>query len=171
MSSDHIQYTAPASLDWVKKIFALLSNAGLKPIESPTRGLDHGAWVPLLHLFPHADIPVIQVSLSTRVPMKEHLVLGRALGTLRRQGVLILGSGNLTHNLQKVQFSNRFGEPESWAKEFDQWACEKLEAFDLDALADYVSKAPSPRQAHPTDDHYTPLLVAAAAAGEAGVPE
>ncbi len=166
-----VQYPAPPAPELGKEVFSLLKQAGVKPIESPSRGLDHGAWVPLLHMFPEADIPVLQVSIGTRVPMAEHIALGKALAPLRSQGVLILGSGNLTHNLRIVNFADRYGEPESWAREFDQWAAEKLESFDLEALARYASEAPGARQAHPTDDHYTPLLVAAAAAGGAGKPK
>lgn len=165
-----VQYSAPPAPELGKDAFSLLKEAGLKPITSPTRGLDHGAWVPLLHMFPGADIPVLEVSIGTRVPMEEHLALGRALAPLRAEGIFILGSGNLTHNLGRVSFGDRYGHVEPWAKEFDQWAAEKLEAFDLEALSRYTAEAPSARQAHPTDDHYTPLLAAAAAAGVAGKP-
>jgi len=160
-----VQYPAPPAPDLGQRVFSLLTFAGLKPIESPSRGLDHGAWVPLLHMFPNADIPVLQVSIGTRVPMAEHLALGRALAPLRAEGVFILGSGNLTHNLRRVNFADRYGDPEDWAKEFDDWAVQKLDAFDLEAMAHYATEAPSAHQAHPSDDHYTPLLAAAASAG------
>lgn len=165
-----LHYPAPPAPELGQEVFSLLNRAGLKPIKSPSRGLDHGAWVPLLHLFPKADIPVLQVSIGTRMPMEEHLALGRALAPLRSQGVFILGSGNMAHNLGKVDFTDRYGHVETWTREFDQWAAEKLESFDLDALARYATEAPTARLAHPTDDHYTPLLVAAAAAGVAGKP-
>jgi 4,5-DOPA dioxygenase extradiol len=165
-----IQYPSPSAAPLGREVFRLLAEAGLKPIESPTRGLDHGAWVPLRHLFPEADIPVLQVSLGTRVDMEEHLALGRALAPLRSRGVFLLGSGNLTHNLRRVNFAGRYGEPESWAREFDRWAAERLAAFDLPALARYALEAPEARRAHPTDDHYTPLLAAAAAASSGGKP-
>ena len=166
-----VQYPAPPAPELGKRVFSLLSSGGLNPIESPTRGLDHGAWVPLLHLFPQADIPVLQVSIGTRVPMEEHLALGRALAPLRAEGVFILASGNLTHNLRRFNFAGRNSPVESWASDFDQWATEKLDHFDLEALAHYATEAPAARTAHPTDDHYTPLLVAAAAAGVAGAQE
>lgn len=165
-----VQYPAPPAPQLGKRVFSLLSEAGLKPIESPTRGLDHGAWVPLLYLFPDADIPVLQVSIGSRVPMEEHLALGRALAPLRSEGVFILASGNLTHNLRRFNFGDRNSLVESWANDFDQWAAEKLEPFDLNALARYATEAPGARTAHPTDDHYTPLLVAAAAASVSGKP-
>jgi 4,5-DOPA dioxygenase extradiol len=166
----HVEYPAPPAPELGKKVFSLLSQEGLKPIESPTQGLDHGAWVPLVHMFPGADIPVLQVSIGTRVPMAGHLALGKALAPLRSEGILILGSGNLTHNLRIVNFADRYGEPETWARDFDGWAKEKLDSFDLESLVHYASQAPAARTAHPTDDHYTPLLVAAAAAGQAGKP-
>lgn len=166
-----VQYPAPSAPELGKRVFSLLSGAGLKPIESPTRGLDHGAWVPLSHLFPGADIPILQVSIGTRVPMQDHLALGRALAPLRSEGVFILGSGNMTHNLGKINFADRFGAPEAWAEEFDHWAKEKLDLFDLETLSRYATEAPAARMAHPTDDHYTPLLVAAAAASVAGKQE
>ncbi len=161
-----VKYSAPPAPDLGKTVFSLLSQAGLKPIESPSRGLDHGAWVPLVHMFPDADIPVLQVSIGTRVPMAEHIALGKTLAPLRSEGVFILGSGNITHNLRILNFADRYGDPEGWAVEFDGWAKEKLETFDLGALSRYATEAPSARTAHPTDDHYTPLLVAAAAAGK-----
>jgi 4,5-DOPA dioxygenase extradiol len=160
-----VKYPVPPAPELGKEVFSLLSQAGLKPIESPSRGLDHGAWVPLVHMFPDADIPVLQVSIGTRVPMAEHIALGKALAPLRSQGVFILGSGNITHNLRIVNFGDRYGETEAWALEFDEWAADKLGGFDLDSLSRYATEAPSARTAHPTDDHYTPLLVAAAAAG------
>lgn len=166
-----VRYPAPPAPGLGRGVFSLLSRAGLKPIESPSRGLDHGAWVPLVHMFPDADVPVLQVSIGTRVPMAEHIALGKALAPLRSEGVFILGSGNLTHNLRVVNFADRYGEPENWAVEFDRWVEEKLKISDGDALARYATEAPSARKAHPTDDHYTPLLVAAAAAGESQKPK
>jgi 4,5-DOPA dioxygenase extradiol len=163
-----VQYPAPPAPALGDRVFELLEKAGLKPIESRTRGLDHGAWVPLKHLFPKADIPVLQVSLSTRVPMAEHIALGRALAPLSGEGFLILGSGNITHNLRVLDFSDRYGEPEGWAKEFDDWVKERLDAMDLEGLSKYVTQAPEARRSHPTDDHFTPLLAAMAAAIASG---
>jgi 4,5-DOPA dioxygenase extradiol len=158
-----VKYPVPPAPELGREVFSLLSQAGLKPIESPSRGLDHGAWVPLVHMFPDADIPVLQVSIGTHVPMAEHIALGKTLAPLRSQGVFILGSGNITHNLRIVNFRDRYGKPETWAGEFDEWARENLENRDLEALSRYATEAPSARTAHPTDDHYTPLLVAMAA--------
>ncbi len=139
-----VKYSAPPAPELGEEVFALLSQAGLKPIESPSRGLDHGAWVPLVHMFPKADIPVLQVSMGTRVPMAEHIALGKILSPLRSEGVFILGSGNITHNLRIVNFGDRYGKPEAWALEFDGWAREKLENFDLDALIPIRHRKPPP---------------------------
>lgn len=163
-----VAYAAPAAPELGGRTKETLQKAGLKAIESPTRGLDHGAWVPLLHLFPKADIPVLQVSLATRVPMKEHLALGAALAPLREEGYFILGSGNITHNLRAVDFSARYGEPWEWAKDFDEWTRERLEARDLEGLSRWQQEAPEPHRAHPTDDHFTPLLAAFSAASASG---
>lgn len=159
-----VAYAPPAAPDLGKRTQELLQKAGLKAIESPTRGLDHGAWVPLLHLFPKADIPILQVSLATRVPMEDHITLGKALAPLSAEGFLILGSGNMTHNLRAVDFGNRYGEPWEWAKDFDDWAKERLDGMDLDGLSLWQKEAPEPHRAHPTDDHFTPLLAAMGAA-------
>ncbi len=165
-----VQYNAEASLELSKEVFGLLSGAGLKPIESRQRGLDHGAWVPLLHMFPQGDVPILEVSLGTRVPMGEHLALGRALAPLREQGVFILGSGNIAHNLRAANYGDREATPAGWAKAFDDWAVEQLTNFNLEALADYM-RAPGGHLSVPTDDHYTPFLVAASAASVAGTPK
>ncbi|HVZ79902.1 MAG TPA: class III extradiol ring-cleavage dioxygenase [bacterium] len=165
----HVAYAAPPAPDLGQRVKDLLHQAGLRAIESPTRGLDHGAWVPLLHLFPKADVPVLQVSLSTRVPMKEHLVLGAALAPLSAEGHFILGSGNITHNLRAVDFGNRYGDPWDWAKDFDEWAAGRLDALDLEGLALWQKEAPEPHRAQPTDDHFTPLLAALSAAKTAGL--
>ena len=166
-----VEYPAPPAPLLSKEVMHLLTKVGIKPGTNSDRGLDHGAWVPLMHMFPKADIPVLQISIGTNVPMGEHLNLGRLLTPLRSKGVFILASGNITHNLRVVNFADRYGEPEAWAKAFDQWCEGVLDRFELDSLADYQKVAPEARMAHPTDDHFTPLLVAAAAAGKEGKPE
>ncbi len=165
-----VQYNAAASPELSKTVFSLLSQAGLKPVEAHQRGLDHGAWAPLLHMYPQGDVPILQVSIGTRVPMAEHIALGKALAPLREQGVFILGSGNITHNLRLANYGHRDALPIGWAKDFDSWIAGHLQNFDLDALANYT-QAPGAHSSVPTDDHYTPLLVAAAAASVAGTPK
>ncbi len=164
------RYEAPGSAELSKEVFEALSAADLKPIESHQRGLDHGAWAPLIHLYPQADVPVIQVSIGTRVPAAEHIALGRALAPLREKGILIMGSGNITHNLRAANFGHREAPPVKWAKDFDDWVADKLVNFDLEALAHYT-QAPGARFAVPTDDHYSPLLIVAAAASVHGTPQ
>jgi len=165
-----VQYNVAGSADLSKTVFALLSQAGLKPIESHHRGLDHGAWAPLLHMYPLGNIPVVQVSIGYRVPMADHIALGRALAPLREQGVFILGSGNITHNLRVANYGHRDAPAIGWAKDFDGWVADHLQNFNLDALANYA-QAPGAHLSVPTDEHYTPLLVAAAAASVSGTPK
>jgi 4,5-DOPA dioxygenase extradiol len=162
-----LKYNPPAETSAVHRALELLRSAGLNPSAKSERGLDHGAWVPLMKMFPEADIPVFQVSLPAQAPLKETVALGKALAPLRDEGVFILGSGNVTHNLRQVHFENREAAPESWAKDFDAWVAETLEHFDLEKLTQYRT-APGGALSHPTDDHYIPLLAAAAAAGVQG---
>jgi len=165
-----VQYNAKASDELSQEVFSLLSRAGLKPVEAHQRGLDHGVWAHLLHMYPQGDVPILQVSIGTRVPMAEHIALGRALAPLRDQGIFILGSGNITHNLKLANYGHRDAPVVKWAEAFDNWVAYHLNHFDLDALANFT-QAPGAHLSVPTDDHYTPLLVAAAAASAAGTPE
>ncbi|PWB74582.1 MAG: dioxygenase, partial [Holophagae bacterium] len=121
--------------------------------------LDHGAYVPLVAMYPGADVPVLQVSMPVLDP-EQLFELGRALAPLRDEGVLVFGSGFLTHNMA---FAFRPGIP-AWAREFDAWAADALSRFDLDALKDFQARAPTARMALPTWEHYAPLLVALGAA-------
>ncbi len=165
-----VQYAPPAAVEEINKALELLRSAGFRPSPAPQRGLDHGAWVPLMKMFPNADIPAFQVSLPTRVPLSEHLALGRALAPLRDEGIFILGSGNVTHNLRQVNFADREAKPEAWAADFDAWAVKALNQFDLEQLTRY-REAPGGALSHPTDDHYIPLVAAAAAAEAQGTPK
>jgi 4,5-DOPA dioxygenase extradiol len=119
---------------------------------APERGWDHGVWVPLAHLVPGADVPVVQVSLPSRLPAERVVDLGRRLAPLRNDGVLILGSGGLVHNLGRLDWSER-SRPPTWALEFEDWARGVLAAGDLDALTAFRSKAPALELAHPTLEH------------------
>jgi 4,5-DOPA dioxygenase extradiol len=130
--------------------------------DEPTRGLDHGAYVPLVAMYPNADVPVLQVSLPGLDPAAL-FAAGRALAPLRAEGVLVFGSGFLTHNMH---YAFKPGIP-SWAREFDSWAADALTRFDVDALMDFQRRAPDPGLALPTWEHYAPVLVAAGAASDA----
>jgi 4,5-DOPA dioxygenase extradiol len=152
-------YPAPGAPGLAARVRELLRESGIATGENPERGLDHGAYVPLVAMFPDADVPVLQVSMPG-LDARELFALGRVLSPLRGEGVLIFGSGFLTHNMQ---YAFRPGTPD-WAREFDSWAEDALLRFDVDALVDFQSRAPAARMALPTWEHYAPLLVAAGAA-------
>jgi len=128
----------------------------------PARGFDHGAWVPMRHLRPGADLPVFQVSMPRRLDAAGAVALGRALAPLREEGVVIVGSGSMTHNLWEIQPPQ--SPPVAYAREFAAWVGARVLAGDLESLADYRARAPHAERAHPTEEHYLPLVVAAAAA-------
>ncbi|WP_448207701.1 DODA-type extradiol aromatic ring-opening family dioxygenase [Azospirillum sp. sgz302134] len=131
----------------------------------PSQGLDHGAWVPLMLMYPDADIPVAQLSVMPGRSAADHIALGRALAPLRREGVLILGSGGAVHNLGDFRFGERTEAP--WAKGFADWLDGVLTVGDADSVALWKVRCPEARLAHPTDEHFLPLPVAFGAAGEA----
>jgi 4,5-DOPA dioxygenase extradiol len=159
------QYAAPGAPALASRVRALLSAAG--PVhDEPGRGLDHGAYVPLVAMYPAADIPVLQLSLPTLEP-KALYALGKALAPLRDEGVLIIGSGFLTHNLRRVDWSGK-GPVPAWASDFDSWCADVLTRHDVDALFDYKKRAPGVDIALPTHEHFAPVAVAVGAAeGEA----
>lgn len=140
---------------------------GLPLFQHPRRGLDHGAWVPLKAMYPAADVPVLQLSLPTE-DGPELLSLGRRLATLRQQGVLVVGSGHMTHGLRYVDWHDPNSVP-SWSSEFDAWADEALQRGDLDELMAFRDRAPGMPYSHPTAEHFLPLLVAAGAAGDSAL--
>ncbi len=160
-----ISYPAPGSPDLAARAIALLEAAGLPTESDPARGLDHGAWSPLRLLFPAADVPVLELSLPAGPPDERHLEVGRAIAPLRAENVLIMGSGNLVHNLALADLSDEILPVAGWAEEFDDWVEERLLAWDLDALADPDTRSPGFLRAHPSPEHYTPLLVTCGAAG------
>lgn len=139
----------------------LLGAKGMAVADDPKRGLDHGAYVPLVAMYPNADVPVLQVSMPG-MDAPALFALGRALAPLRDEGVLVFGSGFLTHNMR---FAFQPGTP-TWAREFDAWTQDALSRFDVDALVDFQTRAPAARMALPTWEHYAPVLVAAGAAAD-----
>ena len=160
-----LRYPAPGAPELAARAGELLAAAGL-PVAYEERGLDHGAWVPLLLAWPEADIPVTQLSLQPARGPAHHAALGRALAPLRREGVLILASGNANHNLRALR---RSAEPPDWAVAFDDWLAEAAGRGDAEALGRFLEEAPQARLNHPSDEHFLPLLVAAGAAeGEPG---
>jgi 4,5-DOPA dioxygenase extradiol len=132
-------------------------------VQQPSRGLDHGAYVPLTVMYPEADVPVLQMSLPTMDPLKL-LDLGRRLAPLRDEGVLIIGSGFLTHGLPFLRDWTPNAKAPGWSKEFDAWAGEALARGDVDTLAAFHDKAPGMPYAHPTVEHFAPLFVTLGAA-------
>jgi 4,5-DOPA dioxygenase extradiol len=154
------QYPSPGAPELAARVRELLRQRGMDVADDPGRGLDHGAYVPLVAMYPDADIPVLQVSLPG-LDTKELFALGDALAPLRREGVLVFGSGFLTHNMR---YAFRPGIPQ-WARDFDAWAEDSLRRLDVDALLDFQARAPEARTALPTWEHFAPVLVAAGALG------
>lgn len=159
-----LRYPAPGAPQLAADIAARLSAAGLEPRLDPQRGLDHGAWVPLRLLYPQADIPVLQVSVQPALGPAHQLALGRALAPLRQDGVLLIGSGSITHNLHDWRNYDEAREA-PYVRPFTGWIEQKLQTDDVPALLDYRRQAPFAEQAHPTDEHLLPLHFAMGAAG------
>lgn len=162
-----IQYDAPGAPKVATRAAELLQHEGLTVKTSTTRGLDHGAWVPLSLMYPQADIPVAQISVVQGATAGEHLNIGRALSQLRDEGVLVIGSGSLTHNLHEFQGQDIDAPVPSWVTEFAAWMTERLEQNDSESLVNFYEEAPFAKRNHPTAEHILPLFVAMGAAGEA----
>lgn len=158
-----LSYPAPGHPALAQRTLDLLNDAGWQAQADLHRGLDHGAWVPLIHLLPQADVPVFQVSLPMQLDADTAWALGQTLAPLADQGVLIVGSGSLTHNL--YEFRSGHGREEAYAAEFAAWVREALEQGDRARLLRTLDDAPQAQRAHPTPEHFWPLLVAAGAAG------
>jgi 4,5-DOPA dioxygenase extradiol len=153
------KYPARGSPELAVRVRDLLGRKSISVADDPERGLDHGAYVPLVAMYPDAEIPVLQISMPALDP-KMLFALGRAIAPLRDEGVLVFGSGFLTHNMR---YAFRPGIP-PWAREFDEWAADALVRFDVDALQDFRRRAPAVQMALPTWEHFAPVLVAAGAA-------
>jgi 4,5-DOPA dioxygenase extradiol len=163
-SLHEIAYPAPGAPELAAEIVTLLRSAGVGAVADASRGLDHGAWVPLRWSFPDATVPVVQVSLPVPATSASLLALGRALAPLRRRGVLLLGSGGVVHNLRTVTLELDDAPAPRWAIDFDGWVRDRLGAMDIEALSDYLARAPHASLAVPTAEHFQPLLVALGAA-------
>ena len=155
------RYASPGAPGLAARVRGLLGSAGIDSADDPERGLDHGAYVPLVAMYPAADVPVLQMSMP-RLDAVELFELGRALAPLRDEGVLVFGSGFLTHNMN---YAFRPGIPQ-WALDFDGWAADALSRLDFEALVDFQKRAPAVRTALPTWEHYAPVLVAAGAVAD-----
>jgi 4,5-DOPA dioxygenase extradiol len=160
-----ISYPVDGHPELARRALALLDDAGWAPQPDERRGLDHGAWVPLRHLYPAADVPAFQVSLPSRLDGDSAWAFGTALAPLAAEGVLIVGSGSLTHNL--AEFRSGPGGNESYAGEFAAWVRDAVATGNSDRLRQTLGLAPHAQRAHPTTEHFWPLLVAAGAAASA----
>ena len=155
-----LQYPAPGAPGVAQRIRELVPTS----TDEPGRGLDHGAYIPLMCMYPAADVPVLQISLPSEDP-HELFAIGRALAPLRDEGVLLVGSGFLTHNLRAMGLR----DTPAWASDFDAWSADVISRHDHDALLDYKARAPGVREALPTHEHFVPLIVATGAAPEAQI--
>jgi 4,5-DOPA dioxygenase extradiol len=163
-----VTYDAPGAPELARSVAGLLAAGGETLHQDPRRGLDHGAYVPLVEMFPEADVPVLQLSMPTLEPHRL-FALGQRLAPLRDEGVLVIGSGFTTHNLRWFDPSaGRDATPPTASSEFDQWAAEAVGRGDVDAVLDFLAKAPAAREAHPRTEHWAPLYVALGAASAAG---
>ena len=163
-----VEYPAPGAPELAAAVRKLLHSPDHPINQEPARGLDHGAYVPLVEMYPQADIPVLQISMPTLDPC-ELLNIGRRLAPLRDQGVLIIGSGFSTHNLREIDPGAGFhAPPPAWSAEFDGWLNETLTAGDVDGLVDFKHKAPAAALAHPRTEHFAPLFVSLGAGVESG---
>ncbi len=163
-----LRYPAVGNVALANQVQGLLLAAGIDCASDAQRPYDHGAWVPLLHLFPKADIPVVQLSLPANDSPAQLIALGKALGSLREQGVLIIGSGSMTHNLSEFSHDRRANVlgnvAEPYAIEFARWVENALSSGNTEALLNYRTLSPHAVRAHPTDEHFVPLYFALGAA-------
>lgn len=161
-----VQYPAPGNPDLAAQVVQLLKADGLPAQLDSQRPFDHGTWVPLSLMYPQADIPVVQLSLPSRQGPALQTRIGHALASLREQGVLLIGSGSITHNLRELDWHAGPESVEPWAKAFRDWMIEKLAANDEPALHDYRHQAPHAVRSHPSDEHLLPLYFARGAGGD-----
>ncbi|BAO63696.1 MULTISPECIES: class III extradiol ring-cleavage dioxygenase [Pseudomonas] len=164
-----VQYPAPGDPELAAQVVELLQAEGLPAQLDSQRPFDHGTWVPLSLMYPQADIPVVQLSLPSRLGPALQTRIGHALASLREQGVLLIGSGSITHNLRDLDWHAGPESVEPWAKAFRDWMIDKLAADDQAALHDYRQQAPNAVRSHPSDEHLLPLYFARGAGGEFSV--
>lgn len=162
-----VQYPAPGAPELATQVSRLLA-ADHQVAQDPTRGLDHGAYVPLVEMYAEADVPVLQISMPTLDP-RTLFDVGRRLAPLRDQGVLIVGSGFSTHNLREMNWhAGPDAAAPSWSSEFDDWLDQAIEALDVDRLLNFESEAPAAAIAHPRTEHFAPLFVSLGASVDEG---
>lgn len=158
-----LQYPAAGDPALAQQVLKLLNEGGCPAGADPERPFDHGAWVPLRHMYPEANVPVVQVSLPAHVPPADIDAIGQALAPLREQGVLLMGSGGMTHNLRELRRVP--GPTDPYVSAFTGWVEQTLKSGDLEAMLDYRARAPHAERAHPSDEHFLPIYFALGAAG------
>lgn len=161
-----LRYPAPGAPDIAERAASLLADAGLRGRTTVDWGLDHGAWIPLMLMYPDADVPIVQLSIQHALGTAHHLALGRALAPLRSEGVLVLGSGGAVHNLR--YFRPDGDDVPEWARQFDDWLAVAVEDGRVDEVVAYRERSADGAMAHPRDEHFLPLLVAMGAGGPNG---
>jgi 4,5-DOPA dioxygenase extradiol len=159
-----LNYPAPGSPELAERVVTLLAQSRIICETHRSRGFDHGTWTPLILAYPTAEIPVVQLSIQYDRDAVYHRQLGQALGSLREEGVLIIGSGGATHNLSAFS-SDDDAPPPPWVKQFDDWLASTIEQGDWESLLHYRSLAPYAQENHPTEEHLLPLFVVLGAAG------
>jgi 4,5-DOPA dioxygenase extradiol len=165
-----IEWPAPGAPDVAARAAALLESAGFRARLDPVRGLDHGVWIPLRFAWPAADVPVVQVALPEAEP-PALARMGAALAPLRDEGVLLVGSGGIVHNLARVRLAGPEDPPDPWAVRFDAWCAERVAALDLHGLARWQEDGPDAALAQPTPEHLAPIFVVLGAAAPGDRPE
>jgi len=158
-------YPAPGDPLLAGRILEAFASAGVSGASEPLRGWDHGVWIPLRLMLPDAPVPVVQVSLPAGTGPEGLMSIGRALATLRDQGVLLVGSGGIVHNLRRVALHDKSAPVDGWARDFDSWFADRLSAGDIASLVDWRRRAPAPSMAHPTPEHFEPVFFSLGAAG------
>ncbi|NGN99831.1 dioxygenase [Grimontia sp. S25] len=161
-----LTYPAPGAPDLAYKIADMVSASGYSAVLDEDLGWDHGVWIPLRLIYPDADIPVVQVSISSKQGAKMNYELGKMLAPLRKENVLLIGSGAITHNLREIFSRQKTPNGSAMAEAFTDWIAHKLENKDHEAVVNYLTDAPNARFNHPTDDHFLPLVAALGASGE-----
>lgn len=158
-----LTYPSPGAPALAEELVGKLTAAGVPAVVDASRGLDHGAWVPLRLAFPEAKVPVVQVSIPYGAPAEALMRMGEALRPLRSEGVLLMGSGGMVHNLRVLDFQNKHAPVQPWAAEFDAWVAERLARRDFSGVLSWRS-APNARVAHPSAEHFLPLFFVLGAA-------
>lgn len=154
-----VVYPAKGSVPVAKEILELFRTHGIEAGVSQTRGLDHGAWVILRHLFPNADVPVINLSVNPSLPPEKQYAIGEAVAALKERNIVIIGSGSTVHNFRRMNFHAE-EQQDAWAKQFDDWLIERMKDWDTKSLFDYKRLAPYAAEATPDYEHFLPLFIA-----------